>query len=93
MLYAFDTSLDEYWLPLISGGTLVFAEEQLEYDLKSLLTLVRKHEVTILQFVPSLLDVFCDVVSPDTTLSKVRTIISGGSELKPALVTKVFFKI
>ena len=53
--YTFDASVWEFFLPLISGGTVVFAEPGGHRDPDYLVDAVRRHRITVLQLVPSML--------------------------------------
>lgn len=52
---SFDASVWEFFAPLLSGGTLVLAPPASRADPGELVRLIRKHCVTVLQAVPSLL--------------------------------------
>ncbi|MEU0857188.1 non-ribosomal peptide synthetase [Streptomyces griseofuscus] len=53
--YTFDASVWEFFLPLVSGGTVVFAEPGGHRDPDYLVDAVRRHRITDLQLVPSML--------------------------------------
>lgn len=79
--YCFDVSVWEIFLPVISGSKLVFAEPEGEKDSDYLKRVIKEKEVTIIHFVPSMLEVFLmDVELGDcTTLKKI---ICSGEALK-----------
>lgn len=61
--YTFDVSVWELLLPLLSGGTLVFAKPEGHKDARYLRDLIAAQRVNRLHFVPSMLDVFIDELS------------------------------
>lgn len=90
--YSFDTSLEELLLPIMSGGELVFAPLDLTYDPKEIISLVNKHGITVINFIPSLLKVIIDYVESRGTegLESLKYIISGAETLTPDIVKKFY---
>ena len=75
---SFDTSIEEIFPVLISGGSLVLSEEKRDFD--NLLLDCQKHKVTLLSTNPYLLGYLNDHIHLyDLSL---RVIISGGDTLK-----------
>ncbi|RUM98228.1 amino acid adenylation domain-containing protein [Pseudaminobacter arsenicus] len=72
----FDVSVWEFFLPLITGATLVVVPPGAHRDPTAIAALVRRHEITTLHFVPSMLSAF--LASPASQgLSVARTFCSG----------------
>jgi amino acid adenylation domain-containing protein len=81
---SFDASVWEFFAPLLSGARLVLVPNGGHGDPALLVEAIRRHEVTVLQLVPSLLRLLLDEpgVSECTSLTRV---FSGGEPLMPAL--------
>jgi len=78
----FDAAGWELWAPLCLGIPLVVAPQGAEADPDLLLSTIRRHEVTAVQVVPSLLRLLTS--SPELkTCSSLRTVFSGGEPLDP----------
>ncbi|HEY6393414.1 MAG TPA: non-ribosomal peptide synthetase, partial [Bryobacteraceae bacterium] len=91
-IVGFDHSVWECFLPLICGATLVIAEAGHEADWDYLSDLIESEQVTMMQFVPSVLGRFLE----QTTVEKchsVRHVMSGGEALSPNLVHRFYEKI
>jgi amino acid adenylation domain-containing protein len=84
---SFDASVCEFVAPLVSGGTLVLAPAT-ECDVGTIVALCRKHGVTLLQFVPSVLALFADAAGLEQ-LASLRHLISGGEALPAWLAQRV----
>lgn len=56
----FDVSVWELFLPALCGGTLVFAPPQAHRDPMAIAALIRRHGITAVHFVPSMLSAFLD---------------------------------
>ncbi|MFJ7213481.1 amino acid adenylation domain-containing protein [Amycolatopsis sp. NPDC098790] len=77
---SFDASVWELWSPLLAGGTLVLAEPGAHRDPGRIAELVRRHGVTLIQFVPSMLDLFLSVPGVAACTS-LRHVFAGGEVL------------
>ncbi|MCW5588107.1 MAG: amino acid adenylation domain-containing protein [Legionellales bacterium] len=90
--YSFDTSLEELLLPIFSGGTLVFAPRQFNYDPKEFVELIKKYSITSINFIPSLHRVFLDYVELNNSqdLDSLKYVISGAETLTPKIVKKFY---
>ena len=86
---AFDISINEILLPLVSGGYVVVAEPGGERDPQYLLDLIAREKVTFVYLVSSMLDVLLALAAesgPDTNpLSGLKHVWCGGEVLTPAL--------
>jgi amino acid adenylation domain-containing protein len=80
----FDASIWEVFAPLLSGATLVLQPEERIFDPARLIACIKKHEITTLQVVPSLLWALIqqDGMSQCTSL---RRVFCGGEVLSPEL--------
>jgi len=72
----FDVSVWEFFLPLIVGGTLVVAPPGAHRDPAAITALVRRHRITALHFVPSMLGTFLAEPSAENLAPK-RVFCSG----------------
>ncbi|UQE74423.1 non-ribosomal peptide synthase/polyketide synthase [Gordonia sp. PP30] len=86
--HTFDASVLELFWPLVTGQTMVIAEAQGHRDLRYLAEEIDRAGVTVVQFVPSLLSAFLDVVDDDPLLPGVRVLFSGGEALLPAVAKR-----
>ena len=87
--FSFDVSLWELFLPLLSGARLVMARPGGHQDAAYLVDLVAREGVSVLHFVPSMLQVF--VGEPGVAeLTSMRALICSGEALPPALVDRFF---
>ena len=86
---SFDLSVWEFYLPLISGATLVMAPPGGDFEPDVLVDVIVRNQVTAVQFVPSLLGLLLDEPSVSRCQS-VRRVFSGGAALTPALRDRFF---
>jgi amino acid adenylation domain-containing protein len=85
--FSFDASVWEFYAPLMGGARLVLAEPAGSKDPGYLVEAIRDHEVTVLQLVPSLLDMLLGVPGFDRGLP-LRRVFCGGEPLTPQLVQR-----
>ncbi|MFB9569689.1 amino acid adenylation domain-containing protein, partial [Saccharopolyspora hordei] len=85
---SFDAAGTEVWLPLSVGASLCLAPADVVRDPERLLDLVVEHEVTVAQFVPSLLAVAAGVDLGGRRLP-LRLLFVAGEVLPPALAARV----
>lgn len=90
--YSFDTSLEELLLPVFSGGTLIFAPRNLTYDPQEFVDLIEDHQITTLNFIPSLQRVFLDYIELNGLkgTESLKFVISGAERLTPEIVQKFY---
>lgn len=79
----FDVSVWEFFLPLISGATLVVAPPEAHRDPLALAALIRQHAITTLHFVPSMLAAF--LAAPAARGLQLRRVFASGEALDAAL--------
>lgn len=84
---SFDASVWEIFAPLVAGATLVLQSRD-RADITDLGEAIRRHEITVVQLVPSLLRVLLEHGSLDRCPS-VRLLFSGGEALSAQLVKGV----
>ncbi len=82
--YYFDASVEQIWLALTTGATLVLIEEEMLLDPKMFTSYLNSSQVTHLDGTPS----FLEKVQFDK-LTTVRRVLSGGESCKPSLVAKI----
>ncbi|AFA71694.1 non-ribosomal peptide synthetase [Gordonia polyisoprenivorans VH2] len=82
---AFDISINEILLPLISGGRVVVAHAGGERDPQYLLDLIAREHVTFAYLVSSMLDVLLALADGGSRLDSLRHVWCGGELLTQAL--------
>lgn len=82
--YSFDVSVWELFLPLLTGSPLVLLAPGEHRDPAAVRRAIETHEVTIIHFVPSMLDLFISEIE-DRTLPTLRHIVCSGETLTPSL--------
>ncbi|MDQ0815165.1 amino acid adenylation domain-containing protein [Streptomyces sp. B3I7] len=86
---SFDDSAVEIFWPLIAGATVVMLPPGLHRDPRAIADWSNNHHITALHFVPSMLNLFLDEITPTRQpLTHLRHVISSGEALRPDLVTK-----
>ncbi|ASR88226.1 non-ribosomal peptide synthetase [Alcaligenes faecalis] len=75
----FDVSVWEFFLPFLSGATLVVAPPQAHRDPAHIARLMREQSITVLHFVPSMLSAFLD--EPEARGLAPRLVFCSGEEL------------
>ncbi|HWK52830.1 MAG TPA: non-ribosomal peptide synthase/polyketide synthase, partial [Hyphomicrobiales bacterium] len=88
----FDVSVWECFWPLLAGATLVLAAPGEHRDPRRLVELAAQHRVTVLHFVPSLLQQFI-AESGVSACGSLRYLFSGGETLSAALRDDVLAKL
>nr|WP_053777916.1 non-ribosomal peptide synthetase [Gordonia sp. NB41Y] len=87
----FDASVWELFWPVISGATAVLAGPDAHRDPRALRAVIAAEQVTMAQFVPSMLAVFLDdavAQSDPDGMSSIRTVFTGGELLAPAVARR-----
>ncbi|HVG20255.1 MAG TPA: amino acid adenylation domain-containing protein, partial [Blastocatellia bacterium] len=90
--FGFDASVWEFFWPLISGGTLVVAKPYGDKDGAYMVKTVAEQNVTILQLVPSVLQIVVEQEGFDKCLS-LRHVFSGGEALSAAVRERFFDRL
>ncbi|WP_285561466.1 non-ribosomal peptide synthetase, partial [Actinoplanes regularis] len=84
--HAFDASIYELWVPLVSGGRVVVAEPS-RMDAETLAGLVRTHELTAVHVTAGMFGVLADV-SPDC-FGGLGEVLTGGDVVPVGAVSRV----
>ncbi|MEP0859278.1 amino acid adenylation domain-containing protein [Trichocoleus sp. DQ-U1] len=87
--FGFDVSVWEFFLPLLTGASLVLAKPGGHQDSGYLVQLIAKQKITTLHFVPSMLQVFLEELEVVKCNSLKRVFCSG--EALPFDLQKRFF--
>jgi acyl-coenzyme A synthetase/AMP-(fatty) acid ligase/acyl carrier protein len=86
--FSFVGSVFEIFLPLIAGAELVLAEAARIPDPRDIARLISRAGVTVLHFVPTMLDALLAEIDP-TEFASVRLITVSGEALSPGLRDRV----
>jgi amino acid adenylation domain-containing protein len=88
---SFDACIWEFFLPLVSGARLVLARPGGHQDPAYLLAALARHEVTLLQLVPSQLNMMLETPGADAPagLPRLRRLFLGGEALPSELLTRL----
>ncbi len=81
---SFDASVWEFWAPLASGATLALAPADASRDVNALADAAERSGATVVQLVPSLLDVILDDPAALARLRRVTRVFVGGEALRGA---------
>jgi amino acid adenylation domain-containing protein/thioester reductase-like protein len=81
----FDISINEVFLPLVSGARLVLAEPGGERDIEYLLELIERERVTFVYMVSSMLDLMLELPDVAVRAQALKHLWCGGEALSPAL--------
>ncbi|WBU62867.1 amino acid adenylation domain-containing protein [Paracoccus aerodenitrificans] len=87
----FDVSVWEFFLPLISGATLVMAPPEAHRDPAAIAALIREHRITAVHFVPSMLSVFLQ--SPASEGLTIPRVFCSGEALPADLARRFHARI
>jgi amino acid adenylation domain-containing protein/non-ribosomal peptide synthase protein (TIGR01720 family) len=82
---SFDISINEIFLPLVSGGRLVVLRPGGERDPHHLLSVIAEQRVTFTYLVSSMLDVLLEMAGDSGRLDSLRHVWCGGEVLTPEL--------
>ena len=91
--FGFDVSVWEFFWPLLTGARLVFAQPEGHKDPQYLADLIARESITTVHFVPSMLDVFLEVLPASGALPSLRRVIASGEALPPQLVRRFFARL
>ncbi|HEY1570243.1 MAG TPA: amino acid adenylation domain-containing protein [Pseudonocardiaceae bacterium] len=84
-----DAAVEVFW-PLVTGGTVALLGPGLHRDPRAIIDGGIRHDAVHVQFVPSMLEFFVDVLTPDDLAAwpSLRSVLSSGEALRPALVRR-----
>jgi len=83
---SFDASVWEFWLPLITGATCVIAPMETDDDPGLICSLLKQHNITVLQLVPSVLQLLLERPDAGEAFANLRYLFCGGEALSRQLV-------
>jgi len=88
---SFDACIWEFFLPLVSGARLVLARPGGHQDPAYLLAAIARHDVTLLQLVPSQLHMMLETPGADAPngLPRLRRLFLGGEALPSELLARL----
>ncbi|MEH6979171.1 amino acid adenylation domain-containing protein, partial [Bacillus pseudomycoides] len=89
--FSFDVSVWELFWGISVGACVSFLPPGGEKDPSIIAEVIEKHQITVVQFVPSMLSVFLDHfdhIDLKLKCSSVRHVFSGGEELSPGVVRR-----
>lgn len=91
----FDDAAVEIFWPLIVGGTVALIPANMHKDPQQILKYAVEYNVTLLQFVPSMLQMVIEQITPEQKekLTNLKTVISSGEALKQKLVNDFYDKM
>jgi amino acid adenylation domain-containing protein/thioester reductase-like protein len=81
----FDISINEIFLPLVSGARLVVAEPDGERDIEYLLKVIERERVTFVYLVSSMLDMLLELPDVASRARILKHVWCGGEALGPRL--------
>ncbi|SIO96604.1 non-ribosomal peptide synthetase [Vibrio spartinae] len=90
--FSFDVSVWEFFCPLWSGATLLMAKPEGHKDPDYLISLMTTQGVTIVHFVPPMLQSFLEVVRPDDCPS-LRLVFCSGEALPAEAIRKSYARL
>ncbi|MFD3523904.1 amino acid adenylation domain-containing protein [Streptomyces sp. NPDC058653] len=90
---SFDISINEIFLPLVSGGRLVVLRPGGERDPHHLLGVIAEQRVTFTYLVSSMLDVLLEMAGDSGRLDSLRHVWCGGEVLTPELYERFRTKL
>ncbi|MFA4135847.1 MULTISPECIES: amino acid adenylation domain-containing protein [unclassified Brevibacillus] len=91
----FDDAAVEFFWPLSVGGRVSLMEPWLHRDPEAIIQAAIQYQVACIQFVPSMLSMFVDALTPDDAakLGTLKNVISSGEALLPETVGKFYRKL
>ncbi|HEY6350084.1 MAG TPA: amino acid adenylation domain-containing protein [Candidatus Angelobacter sp.] len=87
--FSFDASVWEFFAPLLTGGCLVMARPGAQRDAEYLVQCIRDEQITVLQLVPSQLQMLLQDSQFDQC-SSLNLVFSGGEALSMELVKQFY---
>ncbi|MBO4204432.1 amino acid adenylation domain-containing protein [Micromonospora echinofusca] len=88
----FDDSAVELFWPLIVGGRVAMLPPRLHRDPRAIIEAAVEYQAVHLSFVPAMLELFLETLTPAdlARLSALRSVLSSGEALRPALAARFF---
>ncbi|MEK6283280.1 MAG: amino acid adenylation domain-containing protein, partial [Acidobacteriota bacterium] len=91
--FSFDVSVWEFFWPLMTGARLVVARPGGHHDPAYLVQLIDEQQITVLHFVPSMLELFIEERRVATACRSVREVICSGEALRYAVQERFFERL
>ncbi|WP_343691146.1 amino acid adenylation domain-containing protein [Chitinophaga sp.] len=95
--FTFDVSVWEIFMPLCWGAGMVLCEDEDVYAPERIVSLINRHQVTCLHFVPGMLQTFMATLFDDVVnleiLSGLRIMVTSGEALSPSTVKSWYDKL
>ncbi|MGA4721898.1 amino acid adenylation domain-containing protein [Fictibacillus nanhaiensis] len=88
--FTFDVSASEIFAPLISGAKLLMAKPNGHLDPEYLLDVIKNENVTLLQVVPTMLNLLTEYGEKLTACTSLNRVFCGGEYLKSDLVKQFY---
>ena len=88
--FAFDVSVWELFLPLISGARLVIAKPEGHKDSNYLKNLIKQEKITTMHFVPAMLNMFLEEQNLNEDCKSLKRVICSGEALSYELQNKFY---
>jgi len=89
---SFDASVWEFYAPLVAGAQLVMAQSDWQKDVCSLIETMARYQVTIVQMVPSLLQVIISLKKIEA-IKSLKRIFCGDEKLPLTLMVETLNKL
>lgn len=86
--FTFDVSAWELFWPLVAGARLVMADPGKHRDPRYVKRAIRDHGITVVHFVPSMLDLFLQEPDVAAYCGTLRRVLCSGEALAPATATR-----
>ncbi|SFB47763.1 non-ribosomal peptide synthetase, partial [Clostridium frigidicarnis] len=91
--YIFDVSVTELFSWFMGGGTLAINKHDNQKDMNNIIDSIKRYKVTHINFVPSMLSVFNEVIGNDLEkVNSLKYVLAAGEELKPRVVYDFYNK-
>jgi amino acid adenylation domain-containing protein len=90
--YGFDVSVWEFFWPLMAGARLVLARPGAHRDAAALVRIIRDEQITVVHFVPSMLQVFLQAPGVSSCTS-LRHVFCSGESLSLGLQHEFFNRL
>jgi len=91
--FSFDVSVWEFFWPLMTGARLVIARPGGHREPAYLVQLIEEQQITVLHFVPSMLQTFIEERRVATACSSLRQVICSGEALSYAAQQRFFERL
>ncbi|WP_287187506.1 amino acid adenylation domain-containing protein [Mesorhizobium sp.] len=86
---SFDAAVWELWTALLIGARVILLPLDRQFDVRSIVDLLNRHRVTVLQLVPSLLSALLELRDVEqNAIGSLRYIFCGGELLRNEIVAK-----